>query len=609
MKTLLITPPLLQPNTPYAATPMLTAWLRSCGHDAVQADLSLELLLKLFSSDGIEALCDALRHSPAAGEASDFLAAEADYRAVIGDALPFLQDRNPSAAKRLARRGALPEGPHLARAYEQNAQFGWNFRGLDKHDRARHLFSLCLDDIAAAASLLDPLFGFSRYAETLATSLPRYDKLRYLLDNSSSLFSRLPSPAHPDELGWLETLTDAHIQKHQPQLVAITVPFPGNLFGALRIARRVRQTHPEIRIALGGGYINTELRELEDPAIFDEVDFITLDSGLLPLLRLAEAVPPAQRVRTFAREEGRVRFHDCGDAPVAHDALPPPVYDDLPMDQYFGLFEVLNPITRLWSDGRWNKLVLAHGCCWQRCAFCDTAIDYIFRYDPARAETVCDWIESVMTATGFNGFHFVDEALPPSLLIELCNAILERGLQIEWWGNIRFETRFSSALIKKMADAGCIAVTGGLETCCDRTLQLMRKGITVAAAERVCADFAEAGILTHAYLMYGFPTQTLDETFQALETVRHLMEAGVLDSAYWHRFALTAHSEIVRDPERFGIHLLPEPPTGFARNEIPFDGHFDYDLDAVGVALRTAMYNYQHGAAFDRPVRDWLVSE
>ena len=75
MKTLLITPPLLQPNTPYAATPMLTAWLLSRGHEAVQADLSIELLLALFSAEGIRTLCRALEHA-AAPDAAPFLAAE-----------------------------------------------------------------------------------------------------------------------------------------------------------------------------------------------------------------------------------------------------------------------------------------------------------------------------------------------------------------------------------------------------------------------------------------------------------------------------------------------------------------------------------------------------
>jgi hypothetical protein len=594
MKTLLITPPLLQPNTPYPATPLLTAWLRSQGHDAVQADLSLELLLRLFSAAGVGELCRALETSAAAEEAAGFLEAEVEYRDTVDQVLLFLQGRSPQAAEKLSRRGVLPEGPYLVRAYEQDEQFGWNFRGIDPDDRARHLASLYLDDLAEAAGLLDPQFGFSRYAEHLAAALPGFGKIRAVLEQPHSLFFQ-----------WLEKLTDEKIARHHPDAVALTVPFPGCLLGALSIARRIKQTRPDIQILLGGGYVNTELRGLSDSAVFDYVDFITLDSGMLPLARLIGKADSSKWVRTFARKGGVVRFFDCAEKPVGHNDLPPPIYDGLPLDRYFGLFEMLNPVTRLWSDGRWNKLVLAHGCCWGRCAFCDTSIDYICRYDPATPAVICDWMETMMAESGFNGFHFVDEALPHDLLEGLCDEILRRGLSAEWWGNIRFEQRFSSRLVQKMAAAGCIAVTGGLETCCDRTLQLMRKGITVKSAVDVIRRFADGGILTHAYLMYGFPTQTLEETFRALETIRDLVDSGALHSAYWHRFALTAHSEAARHPDRFSIRLPDMPPPDFARNEIPFDGVFDYDLAAVGESLCTATYNYLHGVGLELPVSHW----
>jgi hypothetical protein len=571
MKVLLITPPLLQPNTPYAATPLLTAWLRSQGHNSVQADLSLELLLELFSKKGLAELFQTL---------GSFEQADA-YLETIEPVIAFLQGKTSSLNV------ALPEGPHLARAYDQEDQLGWNFRGLNDEDRARHLCSLYLDDIAEAFKLADSNFGFSRYAEHLSPNFPP------LADSIEASFITRR----------LEALTDEVMAKHQPELVAITVPFPGCLVGALTIAQQIKKNHPDVKIVIGGGYVNTELRELTDSQIFDFVDYICLDSGMTPLLRIANGETP---VRTFVREEGAVRFYEDDGAPVAHNDLPAPVFDDLPLDDYFGLFEVLNPVTRLWSDGRWNKLVLAHGCCWNRCAFCDTSIDYICRYDPAAPATICDWMVSMMMETGCNGFHFVDEALPPNLLDGLCDEILKRNLDIEWWGNIRFEKRLSKELIEKMAHAGCIAVTGGLETCCDRTLKLMRKGITVDGASEVIRNFAEAGMMTHAYLMYGFPTQTQDEVLQGLEKVRELMEEEALHSAFWHRFALTAHSEIARNPERFGIRLLPEEPTGFARNEIPFEGTFDHDLETVGSALRAATYNYQLGLGLDLPIPHWF---
>ena len=578
MKILLITPPLLQPNTPYAATPLLTAWLRSQGHDAVQADLSLELLLELFSKKGLADLFQCLETHP---EAAGFLEQKEEYLETIEPAMTFLQ------GKADLPEFEFPEGPHLARALDQEEELQWNFRGLDEDDTLRYLCSLYLDDVAEAFKLADPDFGFSRYAE-VACSGPDFP----MFENKDSAFFQT-----------LEKLTDAVMEKHQPEMVVLTVPFPGCLAGALAIARRVRHTCAGVPVVLGGGYVNTELRELSDPQIFDAVDYICLDSGMVPLLRIADSEPP---VRTFVRENGAVRLFEDDGTVVLHDLLPAPTLEGLPLGEYVGLFEVLNPVTRLWSDGRWNKLALAQGCCWSRCAFCDTSIDYICRYDPATPSTICDWMASMMAESGFNGFHFVDEALPSDLLDGLCDEILKRGLDVEWWGNVRFEKRLSKELIEKMGRAGCIAVTGGLETCFDRTLTLMRKGITVKCASEVLRRFAEAGILTHAYLMYGFPTQTLEEVSLALETVRSLMAEGGLHSVYWHRFALTAHSDISHDPQRFGICLLPEERTGFARNEIPFDGGFDHDVDAVGEALRAAAYNYQLGLAFERPVEAWF---
>ena len=583
MRTLLITPPLLQPNAPYAAGPLLAAWMKERGHDVRQADLSLALLRRLFSREGTRLLLERVGFPEA--EAAPWVER-------VEEAIDFLCGRNPAAASEFSRRGSLPEGEGLRRAHARNERLKWNFRGLPDFDRARHLTALWLDDLAAVARREDAAFGFSRYGESLAAALPSFAPLREWLEGPKSLF-----------VEWLESLTDREMAAFRPELVALTVPFPGCLPGALTVARRIRETAPGVRIALGGGYVNTELRELAEPALFDYVDAVCLDSGFLPLARLAEGGPP---VRTFVREAGAVRLLDDPSArDPAHGDLPAPVYDGLRLEDYFGLFETLNPVVALWSERPWNRLMAAQGCHWARCAFCDVSLDYVRRHDPAAPGVVCDWMESTMRRTGFSGFHFVDESLPPALIDGLCDEILRRGLRVEWWGNVRFLSRFAeTALPERMAAAGCLAVTGGLETVCDRTLGLMRKGVSVAGAERALRAFASAGILTHAYLMYGFPTQTLSETMAALETVRRLFDEGSLHSAYWHRFALTAHSEAMRRPDRFGIRPLPDGFAGFARNEVPFAASFDHDLDVVGRMLRGATYNYSLGIGLDeRPAR------
>jgi radical SAM superfamily enzyme YgiQ (UPF0313 family) len=437
-------------------------------------------------------------------------------------------------------------------------------------------------------------------------------------------------------------------------LVGLTVPFPGTLYGALRIARRVRQVSPRTRIALGGGYVNTELRELADPALFDYVDFVCLDAGEEPLARIAERVclnQSAPLVRTFTRErlkaEGRrlkaengVVYHAGCPAlhPPVRDVVPrgtlsrpngthvpsqrdsrppstrtpstcpPPDYSDLPLDRYIALVEMPNPMHRLWSDGCWLKLPLAQGCYWHKCRFCDTSLDYIGHYTPPRAEAVVDTLVALRRQTGRSGFHFTDEALAPALLRQVSEGLLARGETVTWWGNIRFESAFTPALAQLMAQSGCVAVTGGLECAHDRLLTLMQKGITLRSAARACQALARAGILVHAYLIHGFPTQTAQETVDALEYVRQLFVAGVIQSAHWHRFALTCHSPMAADPAAFGIRLLPEGRRGpvFARNEIPYEEPGAADHDRLGIGLRRAVYNYMLGVGLDAPVSSWF---
>ena len=168
-----------------------------------------------------------------------------------------------------------------------------------------------------------------------------------------------------------------------------------------------------------------------------------------------------------------------------------------------------------------------------------------------------------------SGIHFVDEAMPPALVSSVCDEIIRRGLDVEWWGNVRFDPAFTPALARKMAKAGCIAVTGGLECANDRLLKLMNKGITLASAEKVLKAFKAARIFVHAYLMYDFPTETKAEQRGAERYVRSLAKRGLVQSCYWHRFALTVHSPIAREPEKFGIIVKPIE-SNFAKNELEY---------------------------------------
>ncbi|MDR3606416.1 MAG: radical SAM protein [Oligoflexia bacterium] len=612
-RILLLTAPMTQLNTPYPATAYLTGFLRQQQIDAVQADPAIELVLKLFSRSGLERIERELRgrkgKPPKA--VAHFLHFSEHYKNTIDAAIRFLQGKDPSLALRIVGRDFLPEGKRFAALSGDHADaqggdpMAWAFGALGIQDGAKYLASLMIDDLAdMIREGIDPRFELSRYAEKLAASAPTFDPLADALAAKSTVV---------DEM--LDEITRDLIERHQPDVVGITAPFPGNVYGAFRIAGVVKRVSPDTRLILGGGYVNTELRELKEKRVFAYFDYITLDDGERPLLAILDAIRAEKTggaatdelLRTFVLRDGQVRLisspklHD-----IPHRATGTPVYDGLPLDRYLSIFEMLNPMHRIWSDGRWNKLTLAHGCYWKKCNFCDVTLDYIGRYDAASADLLVDRIVAIQSETGQSGFHFVDEAAPPAVLKALAERLIERGVVISWWGNIRFEKTFTPELTRLLARSGCVAVSGGLEVASDRLLQLMNKGVTVEQVARVTRAFTEAGVMVHAYLMYGFPSQTESETIDALERVRQLFEAGCIQSAYWHRFSVTAHSPIGKNPEKFGIKLLPAEEVSFARNDLAFEDPTPCDHELLGVGLRKALYNYMHGVGLDLDVRFWF---
>jgi radical SAM superfamily enzyme YgiQ (UPF0313 family) len=601
-----------QLNTPYPATAYLTGFLRERQIDAVQADPAIELILRLFSREGLKKIEAELKEkvSQAKGEkppksVAHFLYFAERYQNTIEPTIRFLQGKDPSLALRIVSREFLPEGRRfvaLGAEHETGSDsMQWAFGSLGVQDSAKYLASLMIDDLAdVIREGIDSRFELSRYGEKLAASAPTFDPLQEALD------------AHPtliDEM--LDEITRELLTLHSPDVVGITTPFPGNVYAAFRMAREIKRISPRTSLLLGGGYVNTELRELKDPRVFDYFDFITLDDGERPILAVLEAikngVETSELLRTFVRREGAVRLisspklHD-----IPHRETGTPTYQGLPLDRYLSIFEMLNPMHRIWSDGRWNKLTLAHGCYWKKCNFCDVTLDYIGRYDVASADLLVDRIEKMQKETGQSGFHFVDEAAPPAVLRALAERLIARGIVITWWGNIRFEKAFNRELAQLLARSGCVAVSGGLEVASDRLLALMNKGVTVEQVALVTRAFTEAGVMVHAYLMYGFPTQTAQETLDSLERVRQLFEAGCIQSAYWHRFSTTAHSPIGKNPEKFGIKLVDVPPVTFARNDLAFTDPTGCDHELLGVGLRKSLYNYMHGVGLDMDVRFWF---
>lgn len=596
---LLITPPFTQLNTPYPATAYIKGFLNTKNITSFQSDLGIEVILALFNAKTFQHLFEkANREQSIVSEnCQRIYVLRNEYLQTLDSVIQFLQGKNDTLARQLCTANFLPR----ASRFQQLDDLEWAFGTMGMQDKAKHLATLYLEDLSDfIVECIDPNFGFSRYAERLGRSANSFDEL---YENVQA------EPTYIDELTL--SILEERLKLVNPSLVCFSIPFPGNLYSAFRCAQYIKTNYPTIKVAMGGGFPNTELRSVTDVRVFQFFDFISLDDGELPLELIHGHVVHGggELKRTFVLENDAVVFkNDSNKLDYKQQDVGTPDYSDLFLDRYISVIEIANPMHSLWSDGRWNKLTMAHGCYWGKCTFCDISLDYIKIYEPVAASMLVDRIETLIAQTGDTGFHFVDEAAPPSLMKAMALEILKRKLTITWWTNIRFEKNFTQDLCHLLKASGCIAVSGGLEVASDRLLQLIDKGVKVEQVAQVTRNFTEANIMVHSYLMYGYPTQTVQETVDSLEMVRQLFELGIIQSGFWHQFALTAHSPVGLHPQEYGVTPKLKEIT-FANNDVDFVDTTGIDHAMFSYGLKKSLFNFMHGIGFEMSLQEWFDFE
>jgi len=602
--TLLITPPLTQLNTSYPATAQLTGYLRSVGLPCYQTDLSIRVIDKLLTRETLTDVFALAQDKADCGEwrpsktCRTILSCSRFYCQWVEPVKRFLQGQDLTLQNRFCQRSFWPNQKGLP----SDEDMEWDYGTAGSYNQAQYLCTRFLEDIGMLVhDAISPHFEMVRYAEKLCMSLSSFTPVEVELKREPDYIEQL-----------MLALLDEEMQHYHPDIVGFSIPFPGNLLGALRCAQYLRKHYPDSVITLGGGYVNTELRQLSDPRIFAYTDYICFDDGELPLERIIRG---GELIRTLSLDEnGQIVRHQWDTTEnVRFSDLGTPCLEGLPLRTYLDTADTANPMQRIWSNGRWNKLMMAHGCYWAKCSFCDTCLDYIGRYEAAPASVIADRMEGMMAQSGESGFHFVDEAAPPVIVRKLAEEIIARGMAVNYWANIRFEKVYTQELCYLMAQSGCIAVSGGIEVASERVLKLINKGVSVASVRETLAHFRDNCIMVHAYLMYGFPSETEKELMESMETVRQLFEEGLIQSAFWHRYAMTCHSPSGRDPQSVGARWAEPAEDGkepryaeFANNEIPFIDPQAPDWSNYERGLNLATQNYMRGAGFDIPVRKWF---
>ncbi|MDR3248094.1 MAG: radical SAM protein [Treponema sp.] len=617
-EAVLIQPPLVQLNGPYPAPYYLAAFLRNRGVTVRVLDHSIGLFERIFCRAGLERIFadaekvlgdgDEMARAPARATAQRFLSESDRWVNCIDRLVNFLRGRDREWGHFLAlANGTLPGGPRFDRCLE-------SLGGNPLPEDAPLLASKLLADMADfITQVLDRGFSLGKYAASLhGAGLPARDfaQVRAALDGY--VLQSFYGPFLEEEWTRLKNApggTPVPSGEAGGIILGLSIPFPGCLAGALCCAASAKRHFGDrVTVIAGGGYVNTELRCLSDPLIFEYFDYLSFDRGygaLDAILKKTEKVPGIfYKTMYRCSINGQIiadpgisgqnsdSTGDSGSAAQSRgqeidDAAAVsvfPDYRDLDFSRYINPVDDLNPMHRLWTDGRWLKAYLAHGCYWQNCSFCDVTLDYIRSYKKVEVEALYQHLLKQAELTGVHGVHLVDEAAPPASLIRL--ALLNLDTTLNFWGNIRFEKAFSPDAAALLAAGGLVGVSGGIEVATEAGFRRIGKGITLGGTVSCCAAFKEAGILTHAYLIYGYWDQDEQEIIDSAEILRQFFAAGLLDSAFWHRFVLTRHSKIFAECPP-GLRVKPSlPATGFALNDLSFEGEerfdkYDQGLDSL----------------------------
>jgi radical SAM superfamily enzyme YgiQ (UPF0313 family) len=626
MRVLLVQPPFVQLNAPYPAVAYLASFCRREGHEVECLDLSIELFHRIFSAEGLARIfTEADKRLPSRMPGFD-AATRANILRYLSNAGRYVQSIDPIV--RLLSTGDEAFSYELAAG--RRVPWGHRAEGfLDANDGeigasdAPLLASLIIEDLTDFIRFsLDPEFSLVRYAETKASSQPDFTVIEAAA-HDSWLLDAFFRPLVRDCLG-----------RETPGLACVTVPFPGTLPGALVFAEEAKRAFGSgFPIAFGGGYVSTELRRLRDSSLFDYADYLCYDAGYAALAGvIASASGDDGRLfKTIVRSGDRIVAHGFDGMDLAffrtepcYETRQPPdagqlrAFDDmairrvfpdfsgLSLSRYVRIIEGTNPMHALWSGAAWLKARLAYGCYWRRCAFCDTALEYIARFAPASADALFDHLLEQSRLTGQRGVHFVDEAMPVGHLLRFGLANLGKGTPLVFWGNARLEARFDEDACAFLAEAGLIGVSFGLEMVTETGLAQTRKGIGLDSIVRSLAALKRNGILAHAYLIYGWPGQSEADIIDSMEIVRQLFVEGLLVSAFWHRFILTRHSPLYaewRDGKLPSLRVN-EPAWTFGANDLSFDG--EEEFEKYGAGLDSALDAWMERADLDQPVKVWF---
>lgn len=289
-------------------------------------------------------------------------------------------------------------------------------------------------------------------------------------------------------------------------------------------ARVIKAASPETKVVLGGIHPTTvpELTLTQCP----ECDAAVMGEGEATFARLLSHYRDGQGsmagIKGLAyRDQGRIRINDrC--RPLADlDGWPLPAYHLFPMERY--VFAA-NSVKRYPTFG----LTVARGCPF-RCTFCDASGVHGKRLRHRSVDRVVEEIRLLKTNYGAQGIVFQDSTFSANRewTLDLCRAIREAELGIVWSCGSRVD-RVDPELLKEMKRSGCWKIFYGLESGNQKSLDLIRKGVTVDQNRQAVAWAREAGLFIEATYIIGLPGETEEDVLRTIDFAKEMATQAAL---------------------------------------------------------------------------------
>ena len=459
LNTIIIQPPLVQLNTPYPSGAYLLSFFKDLysthkiNGQVKWYDLSTELFHKIFCKEGLSFIFNktqsqALKladkyeqqnNDNAAFQLRRYISQSEKWCNWIDIIIKILCNGNREYTHEFVRSAHVPRGNRMEQ-YLSNLN-----RDVTVED-SQILASLALADLADyITTVYDQNFALIRYAESLAVSTATFSQAE----------AQLNSPILTDF--YKPLLQNIFQQTSGNTLFCISIPFPGTFVSSLFTAKQIRSHYKnQAAISFGGGYINTELRNITDAKLFQYCDFISYDKGYGSYLSLFKDLnlhsenqtqnPILQKLdgtqyykitynhnnKIIPAQEENIEFQkqECS---IIKKLVPD--FTQIDFSKSPKLTDDTNPMHRIWNDGSWLKIYMAYGCYWHRCAFCDTSLDYVKDFQTTNIQNLYNGIYEQAKKTGIYGIHFVDEACPPIGLQQLALSNCKQNPKLTFCGN------------------------------------------------------------------------------------------------------------------------------------------------------------------------------